>query len=301
MNKIKKLKKAQGMQFSWIFALIIGGVILFFAIFFSGKLFQLKTYEAEAELTKNLDILLNPFTSISYAEVTLSKPISLAKKTEINFSCNSMDDLQTISTKIGKAESFSYNIRNKYIFSEDFNTKELWVFAKPFNMPWKVDDLIFVVSKDYCFVNPPEKIKNELSNLNATLIKVVSDIRNCKQESAKVCFSGTCDIYVNTASSYVKTKQGSFNFLDDSSMYAAIFGSKQYSCNLERLFKRLEIQTNIFLKKADLLSARGCYEAEKIKPSLKKMETAVKARDYMNIKTTAIEIESNNPVLCPLY
>jgi hypothetical protein len=305
-----KTNKAQGMQFAWIFALIIGAAILFLAVFFSGKLLQTGTYQTEAELSKSLDVLLNPFASVSQAEVTLSKPVSLPEVTQVNFSCSSSQDSETMSILLKKGETpFQNVIKNKYIFSEDFNTKDLWIFGKPFNAAWKVDDLIFVVSRNYCFIiiNPDDKIGKELRELNASLIQVVSDAGNCKAGSISVCFSGICDIYVNSELNYVRTKSGNVsNFIDDATMYAAIFGPRMYDCNIGRLMKRLSSQADIFIAKADLLAGRGCYEINAVKPELEGLKAAAESTKPIAIKLATIKyyasrIESENPISCPLY
>ena len=303
-----KTNKAQGMQFAWIFALIIGAAILFLAVFFSGKLLQTGTYQTEAELSKSLDVLLNPFASVSQAEVTLSKPVSLPEVTQVNFSCSSSQDSETMSILLKKGETpFQNVIKNKYIFSEDFNTKDLWIFGKPFNAAWKVDDLIFVVSRNYCFINPDDKIGKELGELNASLIQVVSDSGKCKTDSMKVCFSGICDIYVNSEANYVRTKSGNIlNFIDEATMYAAVFGSRMYDCNIERLMRRLSLQADIFIAKADLLAKRGCYEINAVKPELEGLKAAAESTKPIATKLAAIKdyasrIESKNPISCPLY
>ena len=298
-----KTNKAQGMQFAWIFALIIGAAILFLAVFFSGKLLQTGTYQTEAELAKSLDVLLNPFASVSQAEVSLSKPVSLPEKTQVNFSCSLSQDSETMSVLLKKGETpFQYAIKNKYIFSEDFNTKDLWVFGKPFNAAWKVDDLIFVVSRNYCFINPDDRIGKELRELNASLIQVVSDAGNCKPDSVKVCFSGICDIYVNSEANHVRTKSGKvLGFIDDATMYAAVFGPKMYDCNIERLMKRLGLQADIFLAKVNLLTERGCYGINAVKPELVGLKAAAANKNLAAIKDYASRIESKNPVSCPLY
>ena len=118
--------KAQGMQFGWLFAIIIGAAILFFAIYFAGKLIGSGTYQAEAEIARSLDILLNPFASIGKADVSLSKPLALPQKTIVNFSCDAEKDSQRISVTIGKGNPFGYDIKNKYIFSDDFTGKNIY-------------------------------------------------------------------------------------------------------------------------------------------------------------------------------
>jgi hypothetical protein len=112
---------------------------------------------------------------------------------------------------------------------------------------------------------------------------------------------------VNSESSYVRTKAGSIlNFIDEATMYAAIFGPKMYDCNIERLMKRLSIQADIFIAKADMLSERGCYGINAVKPELEGLKATAESAKPIATKLAAIKdyasrIESKNPVSCPLY
>jgi hypothetical protein len=291
--------KAQGMQFGWLFAIIIGAFILFFAIYFAGKLISSGTYQSEAELARSLDILLNPFASIGKADVSLSKPVTLPQKTTVNFTCDSARDLQRISVLVEKGKApFGYDIKNKYIFAEDFNAKNLWVFSKPFKMPWRVDDLIYVISKKYCFVSPPpESIGKELEALNSSMIRIVRSKNECKSGEIKVCFTGVCDISVDGENSRV----GNLPVLDDATMYAAIFGPDQYNCNIERLRIRLGNQADIFIVKADVVIKNGCLGAQPLKTELLALRSAIAAKDYATIRYESEKIENDNRISCPLY
>ena len=285
------------MQFSWIFALVIGGVILSLAIFFGGKLFAVGTYQTQAELTKNLDVLLNPFASIRQADVSLSKPISLPEKTNVSFECSAKAQTIKVQLERGK-EPFTMPIQNKYIFSEDFNTKELWVFGKTFEMPWRVDNLIYVISKNYCFSTNgmPETIKRELSELNSS--KMILEGTRC---DVKVCFQGTCNIVVDYNAKTVRANKRTLQFFDDSTMYGAIFDPDEYGCNLDRLMKRLDLQADILLEKANLLKTRGCIEIGGIKQEITGMKASIASKNYQSVKDYADRISNLNIISCPLY
>ena len=299
-------KKGIEMPFAWIFALIIGGVILLLAFIFSGKILNTGTYATEAELARSLDILLNPFSSIRQADVTLSKPIDLPEKTEVTFSCNALSDSQSITVSIERGKKpFVYPIKNKYIFSENFNTKSLRVFGKTFDMPWKVDDLTYVLSKDYCFVKAPPKIEKELEDLNITKITLVNAATDPKcQNKVTVCFAGmlgVCNIKVDYTGKTLTVNKTTLKFLDDSTMYAAIFDSKNYNCNLNRTMKRLALQADILLQKADKLASEGCTDLSDLRQDILAMKTAASNKDYLNVLSYAQAIETKNPDTCPLY
>jgi len=293
------MKKTQAMPFAWIFALIIGGAILFLAIFFSGKLFETSSQQTEAELARSLDILINPLSSF---QASISNRISMPEKIQVNFSCDKNADSNTISLRTARGkEPFSYVIKNKYIFADDFDSKELWVFSKPFEPAWKVDNLNYLVSKNYCFVNPSESIKREMSAFNSSFIQVVSDRAVCKDNAVDVCFSGVCDITVNYAEKTVKIKTSSLRFIDDSTMYGAIFGSKNYGCNLERLLKRMDFQADVFLQKADIIASRGCNEIAALKQEILGLKAAINRGDYGQIRDYGQRANEMNKISCSLY
>lgn len=297
------MKKGQ-IEFGWLFALIIGGAIIFLAVFFSGKIFQTASYQTEAEMTRSLDVIFNPFSSIRQAEVSMSKPVSLPQKTDFRISCNSDKDSQTMSILLEKSKKpFSYSVKNKYIFAENFNQKDIWIFSKPFEMPWRVDDLIYIISKDYCFVNSPEDIKKELNGLNSSFIKAVDEIRGCKSDDIKVCFAITgCDVYIDYMQKTVKTSRKTMPFLDDSTMLGAVFDQSNYDCNLKRLLSRLDLQTAIMIEKANIISSRGCYDIGSTNPDLIGLKGALSAKNYHEIISYAESIDSaNRGSSCRLY
>jgi hypothetical protein len=159
-------------------------------------------------------------------------------------------------------------VSNKYIFSSERNSGEdYYVFSKPFKFPYKVSDLIFMTTGDYCFKNAPTEISDEVLGLNIPNIKV-SDCEDT--EAVQVCFgSGSeCDVTVTgncvggCDSRYetgVVDKEGvSMNFYGPL-MYGAIFSDKGiYDCNVKRLMYRTGGIAEVFSEKADLMDARNC-------------------------------------------
>jgi len=265
-----KQKNGQ-MEFGWLFSLIIGAVIIFLAIFFAGKIFTTGTHLSDVETLRTFDILLNPFSSVgSIASLTLSKSIEMPYNTELNLSCfpsgtqeGQRLSLRTIDKKT-TGDWVSYNIKNKYIFGNtSIQGKTFWTFSKPFEFPWRVDDLIYIISENYCFIDNgmPSSIKKELSMINASVIQIVSNQDDC-EEAITVCFSGCSgqDVIVNYGDQTVaKDRQHTMIFADDASMYAAIFSNNQlYNCNIQRLLTRLQGQIGIYKAWAMELNREGC-------------------------------------------
>src|SRR3989344_4802367 len=89
MNMSKKNKKSQMPVFGWMFAVIVGVLILFFAIYFLGRTIKTETKESEVVLANNFDILLNPFSSIgSSGPISMGRTINLGEEAVVEFDCS---------------------------------------------------------------------------------------------------------------------------------------------------------------------------------------------------------------------
>jgi hypothetical protein len=307
---IKRSVKAQA-EYAWLFSLIIGAMILFLAIILSGKIFSTGTYLTEAEVVRSFDIILNPFSSAgSIASLTLSKPIELPYNTELNFSCSSSGQtLMLRQVEKGKNNDWvSYTIKNKYIFTEkNISGKTFWAFSKPFEMPWRVDDLIYIISGEYCFVSPPEKIREELEMINATPIKIEDVWTDCSRLYPKakiVCFDYCGRGIQITGDMVVKEDDSVMIYADDATLYAAIFADKQiYDCNIYRLMKRLSLQTDILLSLSNQLSA-NCNN-QILRTNLNSLNSTINVvmRNQMKISDVldiAASVKNSDSYDCPI-
>ena len=148
-------------SFAWLFAIIVGAVILFLAIFFSIKLINIEQTIQDAKTSKEIGILLNPLET--GFETTKSTSISFPAETRIYNKCNNKG---TFGRQIIQVSQKSFNewsetnidvgFSNKYIFSEEYvEGKKFYIFSKPFDFPFKVSDLMMITSseKDYCFID----------------------------------------------------------------------------------------------------------------------------------------------------
>lgn len=266
--KIKNLKCSKRgylqISFAWLFAIIVGAVILFLAIYASTKIIQSEQGIQSAKTGKEIGIILNPLeTGLESVKAT---SITFPVETRIYNNCNNQGyfgrQLIQISQKSFNKwtkTDIDVGFSNKYIFSMNPSEgKEFSVFTKPFDLPFKVADLIYVVSlkKEYCFVDAPENIKEEISNIKRK--NILSE--NCSTNSIRVCFSTeNCDINVDYLRRYVE-KSGKFqHFNNDALMYGAIFSDKEnYECQLKRIMQRIEQLSNIYLEKETLVSRIGC-------------------------------------------
>ena len=244
-------KGALEISFGWLFAIIAGAVILFFAIYFSAKLINTQQGTISAQTGKEIGILLDPLeTSFESAQTT---SITIPAETRIHNSCDaSLSDfgkqlIQLDQKNFGKWVVTNVNVsfENKYIFSNsEIQGNQFYIFSKPFNFPFKVADLFYMTSSNdvYCFVDAPNDISTEITDLNQSNLL----IENCSGDEIQVCFGNSnCDIYVNYNAGYVEKNgydmyfAGTGTDTGNALMYAAIFSnSNVYECQLKRLMAR---------------------------------------------------------------
>jgi hypothetical protein len=275
-----KNKKGFEMSFAWMFSIIVGAVIIFLAIYIVTQYFlPTKKQEINIQTATKISILLDPLeTSL---ETGKSSIIEFPVETRIyNDRCEYSGSFGYqrigLSSKSGIGEqwpnpSYPKSIYNKYIFSEEVEQQETFnIFTKPFNMPFKISDLIILSGTEYCFIfnEDSEDIKDELERLNLGNVQISSNKNNCSSQSKKVCFPGTgCDISVYGSVEYggqnfeqgSVIKQGKTMYYSGNLLYAAIFSSPEvYECNIKRLAKRISHLALIYKDKIKIVESKGC-------------------------------------------
>ena len=254
------------MSFAWIFAIIAGIFILGLAIFAVTKFTGIESTASDVKTSRGIEILLNPL-EIGF-ESGKTTAFSLPTESKIYASCSESGDFGNQRIKVSQKvyEKWSetdieISFINKYIFArESVQGRNFYVFSKPFNLPFKVSDLIYMISsKDYyCFIEAPRDIEKEITNWNLENL----DYRDCSEDSVNVCFRGgkNCDIDINYDSGTITKDGESFYFNDDSLMYAGIFADADlYECQVGRLMKRAEKLSLLYEDKINFLQQRiGC-------------------------------------------
>jgi len=269
---MKKNKKAfLQISFAWLFAILVGMVILSLAIYASTKIIKTEQISLDATTAKEIGVLLNPLET--GFETGKTNSITLPSETRIYNRCNNNE---VFGRQIIKVSQKNFNewtdtevdvgFSNKHIFSENFvEGKKFLLFSKPFEFPFKIADLIYLTSieKKYCFIDAPEDIEDEIEDLNQEnlLTEDCSDKEN--NESVKICFSsssGNCDIIVDYGDRSVEKNEEIMYFYSDSLMYASIFSDKEiYECQLKRLMQRAHETTLLYKDKGDFISREECF------------------------------------------
>lgn len=270
--KIKKSKKGIAMSFNWIFAILAGGFILFLAIFSAGKFIRTSEQTIYTETAASLISLFDPLeTGLASGK---AHEISFKKKSKLFFDCH--EDLnppfgkQTISfSEQTFGETYgekggSVSIKNKYIFSDNVvEGNKIYVFSKPFFMPFKINDIIIVTSQDknYCFYDSPEYIKESLEGLSMKNIIFMNESNQCK--GINVCFGSAktnCEVRVFEDEGYVIKKiSGKKVYYVGDLIYGAIFSEPNiYECNVKRIKVRFDELAKIYLDKISIIERKNC-------------------------------------------
>ncbi len=269
-HKIKKNKKGFQVSFAWLFAIIAGAFILFLAIYAVTKLIGTGGDITSAKTGAEIGVLLNPLETgfESGRTVLLTMPVETRIHNKYSTSGNFGAQVIQISQKsYGKWSQTEVDISfpNKYIFSDGVvEGKKFFIFSKPFKFPFKVADVIYLTSSEqtYCFIEAPERIEEELSNLNQKNLLV----ENCPAENVGICFdaepeyaSQECDINVDYYGGEVEKNDETMYFETDALMYAAIFSDKNiYEHQIKRLMQRTNELLLLYDTKAVLILDQGC-------------------------------------------
>lgn len=309
-NNHKMNKRGLQISFAWLFAIIVGGFILFLAIYITTKFIGTEQTTLSAKTGEEIGILLNPLeTSFETAKVTF---FSMPVETRIYNKCEDFGDfgeqiIQVSQKSFNKWTDTNIDVsfQNKYIFSrEEIEGKKFYVFSKPFEFPFKVSDLIYMFSSmdSYCFIDPPEDIEDEISDLQQENL-LLEENKSC-EDSIKVCFgSGDCEINVNYNLGYVRKNKETVYFNNDALMYAAIFADADvYECQLKRLMKRTANLALIYNNKANFISRIGCYSELNLVRLINSAQDLESSNDLNSLNYIIDDLKNKNDLsTCKLW
>jgi hypothetical protein len=286
-NYILKSKKSFEIPFTLIFGIIAGVVILLLAIYGTARLINNSQQVQYSESAKTLLNILNPVVN-DIESTFVQKPISFRKETRIYLNCMQKSEKSPVFGKetlafseksafLKKWPNPGINVSryNKYIFADRIEEgKKLFIFSKPFYSGFRVDDLVVLSMKNFCFVNAPGFLADEVENRGYYNINSTINIDKCPSNSLRVCFERTgekCDISVyGLCTSNCDDEMGKYSYgyvqknaktvyYAENLLFAAIFSSPEiYECNLGRLGKKISELSKVYSDEVDMLSLKGC-------------------------------------------
>jgi hypothetical protein len=302
-----------GMSFNWLFAIIVGGFILFLAIYAAGTFIKTGETTLYTETATSIISLLDPFeTGLASGK---SDVVNFKKESKFYFACSEQSfqpfgrqtiafSEQTFGKKFGE-KSDNVDIKDKYIFVENIiQGKRLVIFSKPFELGFKVADTLMIFSDDYCFYDTPEEVQEDLEDLYIEQIHFMNKTQE-QSNCVKVCFGSQkdCDVKVAYGSNYL-TKDGERVYYSEDLLYAAIFSSPDiYECNVKRLKNKFNELSKIYLTKINVIERKNCVS--NIGSKLRLMNKTIdSSREILQIKTLAEEMDLINrgaDPTCKLY
>ena len=163
-------KRGFEFSFSWLFAIIVGAVILFIALYAAGRVLKGGEYQQGTETAKKLTILFDPLGAqtgdAKSGKITMSTPIKMYENCIVGGDFGkqifSTSEQQAFGEQQGE-KGGSITTYNKYVFTRgNLEGKEFNYFSKSLEMPFKVSDILLVTSKNYCLLGAPPTIKEEV-------------------------------------------------------------------------------------------------------------------------------------------
>ncbi|MEM1577788.1 MAG: hypothetical protein QXM27_02145 [Candidatus Pacearchaeota archaeon] len=233
-------KKSQMQQFAWIFSIIVGALILFFAFFFVSQYSkQIAIPTKQITLEKSLDLLLEPFSAIGSLAEMRAEIIELPKDIYVEINCN--EDYNEIKAREISHKNFdiTQKVYEKYIFTKKINTKsktKFFAFSLPIEIPFYVATATVIVTNDTCVSSLPYQYRENL--------KEIYDLVKDKVDT-KIEFD--CSTINNP-------------YIDfDGIAVAYLFSDlNNFDCNLDRILRRAINIAEIYKEKAMLMQAKGC-------------------------------------------
>lgn len=296
-------RKAIALPFNWIFAVLVGGVILFLAVYAVGKFIGTSEKVSYTETGARLVAILE---SVGGSGSEKIPDIDFRENVKIVFSCDELSSRpfgkQTVS--FGRdGEGSKISIKDKYVFAENIEGKRVSIFSKPFYLGYKVGDLLMISSKNYCFYKTPPLIKDEISGLGLTNVRFEDEsFDGCPENSVNVCFAGeNCDIEVIDSSGDFNigkvVKNGEEMYFVGNLIFAAIFSSPEiYECNVKRLVGRFRELALMYEEKIKQIEEKGCDSNIDIKLDLIRSYYSKDSRDLIELIEMADGVDELNKI-----
>jgi hypothetical protein len=242
-------------QFNWIFIIVAGAIILTFFISFTLKFKSLQEEKLSMELLINLDRALFNLQSSSYNTFDI---VEIPKNVELT--CNNF--------KIGNR-----NYQNdKLIFSPKNLKDKLYIWYKPFNFPFKINNFYYLISPDdrfYLIYNPnddkakdfidsliddlPDKFKNNVKSFSSR----VKDGKNIFINTNSGITQKDVKIILNQDKISLNYNNRNYDDVEKELVYGIIF-SDDFDCVYNRLRSDLEKTIAVYQKKSLLLQNSNC-------------------------------------------
>ncbi len=332
-------KRAFTIQFSWIFILIVGFMVMLFVITSISKQGEVSTSDVNVEILQNVDSII----STSWQSVNTFKIVNTPKIT-IEYICEDNYSAYSVNSKLRRVDDL-------IIFApKQIDGKKIFTWSKEYKMPMKIVNVLYLTNEKhkYIFVNSstnnvmrflssnfPENMTFETVNPGFdledgnfdmyTIISTDEDYNGAgvpasiRKKTKVVIINTSSGNYQNgNVSFYSFNNEGLLEFdgegvyLDESTLYGAIFSSgiSDYECTIDKLMRKsknlYQIYHNVAEKERDASSKAICISAyyPAVIDMLVYLNDSIDARNYEEIVMAGYSLDGSNKNLrkygCPL-
>jgi hypothetical protein len=260
------MKKAQAMQFNWIFVIVAGAIILVFFLGFGVQYVGLQKTRENVEASKGIDQLINGLKGQEQF-----KSIEFNNDFTFEFKCDSF--------VINKDPKSIQYLDGKIIFTQNTsNINTVYAWTKEFKKVYRIDNLVYLVDSrrhfyfiidgnneyvDHLYSEVPSTFDNiqEVTYEDVSTGSMIKGINNefiffssPSQDKIDELKNKGNILIIDPLSKLITFEDNKeFSIIDDSLIYGAIFSgsSSSYKCSYDSLVKKFNIINNIYQKKAE--------------------------------------------------
>lgn len=284
---LKYFNKKSQEQFSWIFVIIAGAIILSFFVMFGFKYIDLQTKKENALLTSSV---YNSIYSLQKTEFSTEAEIDLTLKKDVKVACNSF----SIGNYISKSLS------DEFVFAPmKMQSNKLYIYMKTWDYPFRIANFFYLTSPERSYTvvydsSSEEFVKSLYFPKNFNVKVTTSDDKRINNKIVYFYDTSKGMSIEPKEYGYLKINGKKYPFFGKSMIYGAIF-TDNYECMLEKSLNKYKLLVDIYEGKAQLMFfLKPSCNYDRIKFDLSKLGKAIESRKYEDIFTLSKSIEGEN-------
>ena len=262
-------RKGITIAFNWVFAIVAGSVIFLFFGYFAYQNTDLFGKVTAVQISEDLSVTFsNLKTSLISTEISFDRDVKLG------FICENGFEYM----RVNKGGKFLYD--NIVFAPKKLDSSEFLLFTKSWNVPYRVDNFIFMTDKvrkyklrgsDIPNLDFPDEFREFVEPLIGDPIAKIINFKksggctadldsSSDDDIVNICYQGDGEEMHGT----IYGKDGDnweVDFYGEAMIYAAIFGD-QLGCLEPLLDEKLQIMSNVYTEKIQDLTGGSCVYDE---------------------------------------
>ncbi len=281
-------KKGDGEQFSWIFIIVAGSIILGFFVMFAFKYVALQSQKENAKLSSGI---YNELYTLQKSGFKTETDIPLFTDKEITITCD----------KFQLGNFAPESLSREFIFSPSkMTTNKINLWMMGWDYPFRISNFFYLTSNEEYFLvydSSSEEFVKSLRFPKNFNVKV-TNVESSKGKNIYFKNSNKGVSIPANESGYLKIDGKQYPYFGLPMLYGAIF-SDNYGCILDRALEKYRIIIDIYSEKAEMLaSIKPICGYDSLKRDLLLLDKAVVSKDYEKIfdLSNKLSLENENLV-----